>query len=222
MYGMMNCLREYDEYHKDYDHGAHTHEGYNFGTYGRNNGDGRWRSLRSMNAFHGNGSYGDKPIVETRIIDSSDLGDHFTFLNYLGTYLERKYIIEFNSISCAIPRFDEYDFNIANYVSCVLGVEDRRIMEKELGPILEELSISLSLNPSSFCYEVSIEELKSLLDSYTFQVSLVGDICIFTFKGNLFLLVASMTNFLSSHFPLEDPSLVVVLCLILLVMALVI
>ncbi|KAI5675902.1 hypothetical protein M9H77_06852 [Catharanthus roseus] len=76
-------------------------------------------------------------------------GDHFTFLNSLGTYLEWKYFIEFNSISCAIPRVDEYDFYIATCVSCVLGVEDRRSMEKELGPILKDLSISLSLNPSS-------------------------------------------------------------------------
>ncbi|KAI5652284.1 hypothetical protein M9H77_29471 [Catharanthus roseus] len=67
-------------------------------------------------------------------------GDHFTFLNSLGTYLERKYFIEFNSIPCAIPRVDEYDFNIANYLSCVLGVENRGSMEKELGPILKDLS----------------------------------------------------------------------------------
>ncbi|KAI5667831.1 hypothetical protein M9H77_17684 [Catharanthus roseus] len=73
--------------------------------------------------------------------------DHFTFLHSLGTYLERKYFIEFNSISYAIPRVDDYDYNIANCVSCVLGVEDRRSMDKELGPILEDLSMSLSLNP---------------------------------------------------------------------------
>ncbi|KAI5653359.1 hypothetical protein M9H77_30546 [Catharanthus roseus] len=54
------------------------------------------------------------------------------------------------------------------------GVEGRRSIEKEVGHILEDLSISLSLNPSSLCYEVSLEELKSLLDSYTFQmISLV-------------------------------------------------
>ncbi|KAI5676050.1 hypothetical protein M9H77_07000 [Catharanthus roseus] len=29
--------------------------------------------------------------------------------------------------------------------------------------------------------------------------------CIIAFGGNLFLLVPSMTNFLSSHFPIEDP-----------------
>ncbi|KAI5652872.1 hypothetical protein M9H77_30059 [Catharanthus roseus] len=50
----------------------------------------------------------------------------------------------------------------------IVGVEDRS-MEEDLGPILEDLSISLSLNPPSLCYEVSLEELKSLLDSYTFQ-----------------------------------------------------
>ncbi|KAI5672397.1 hypothetical protein M9H77_12761 [Catharanthus roseus] len=132
-------------------------------------------------------------------------GEHFTFLNSLGTYLDRRYFIEFNSISCAIPRVDDYDFNIANCISCVLGVEDRRSMEKELGPILEDLSISLSLNSSSLRHEVSLEELKSLLDSYTFQVSLIGDMCIIAFEGNLFFLGPFMKNCLSSHFFLRDP-----------------
>ncbi|KAI5680891.1 hypothetical protein M9H77_02118 [Catharanthus roseus] len=77
-------------------------------------------------------------------------------------------------------------------------------MDKELGPILEDISISLSLNLSYLCYEVSLEELKSLLDSYNFQVSLIGDMCIIAFEGNLFLLGPSMKNFLSSHFSLED------------------
>ncbi|KAI5672122.1 hypothetical protein M9H77_12486 [Catharanthus roseus] len=101
--------------------------------------------------------------------------DRLTSLNSLGTYLEKRYFIEFNSISCAIPRVDDYDFNITNCVSCVLGVQDRRSMEKELSTILEDLLISLSLNPSSLCYEVSLEELNSSLDSYTFQVSLIDD-----------------------------------------------
>ncbi|KAI5681060.1 hypothetical protein M9H77_02287 [Catharanthus roseus] len=73
-------------------------------------------------------------------------GDHFIFLNSLGMYLERGYFIEFNSLSCATPRVDENDSNVANCVSCLLGVE-----------------------------------------------------------GNLFLLVSSMTNCLSSHLFLEDP-----------------
>ncbi|KAI5672337.1 hypothetical protein M9H77_12701 [Catharanthus roseus] len=251
MYGMNR--REYGEYHEGYDHSAHTHEGYNFGAYGRKDCDEKWRYLRSMNAFYGNGSYGDESMVERsefpfvrnfgepsknqeeRLSYNSiktisffhfnsylcfeiyfkeiklfslifiEHGHHFTFLNSLGTYFERRYFIEFNSISCAIPRVDDYDFNIANCVSCVLAVEDRSSIEKELGPILEHLAISVSLNPSSLCYEVSLEELKSLLDSYIFQVSLIGDMCIIAFKGNLFLLVPSMSNFLSSHFSLEDP-----------------
>ncbi|KAI5677780.1 hypothetical protein M9H77_08730 [Catharanthus roseus] len=96
-------------------------------------------------------------------------GDHFTFISSFGEYLERRYFIEFNFIFCAIPIVDDYDFNIANCASCVLGVEDRGSMEKELGPILEHSSISLSLNPASLSYEVSLEELKYLLDSYTFK-----------------------------------------------------
>ncbi|KAI5653369.1 hypothetical protein M9H77_30556 [Catharanthus roseus] len=84
-------------------------------------------------------------------------------------------------------------------------VEDRRSMEKELCPILEDLSINLSLNPSFLCYEVSLEELKSLLDSYNLQISLIGDMCIIAFEGNLFLLGPSTINYISSHFSLEDP-----------------
>ncbi|KAI5676049.1 hypothetical protein M9H77_06999 [Catharanthus roseus] len=152
MYGMMKYQREYDEYHEGYDHGVHTHEGYNFGAYGRNDGDGRWRHLRSMTAFHGNGSYGDKPIVERRLMYSGDIGGDIS-LSLIP------YLVQF-------PRVDDYDFNIANCVSFVLEIEDRRSMLKGLGHILEDLSISLSLNPSSLCYEASLEKLKSLLDSY--------------------------------------------------------
>ncbi|KAI5652559.1 hypothetical protein M9H77_29746 [Catharanthus roseus] len=55
-------------------------------------------------------------------------------------------------------KFDEYHFNIANYASCVLGVEDKgRNMEKELGTILEELPISLSLHPSLMCFNKDFE-----------------------------------------------------------------
>ncbi|KAI5648747.1 hypothetical protein M9H77_34752 [Catharanthus roseus] len=57
---------------------------------------------------------------------------------------------------------DEYHFIIANYSSCVLGVEDRgRSTEKELGTILEELPISLSLNLSiTACNKKATEFLK--------------------------------------------------------------
>ncbi|KAI5681709.1 hypothetical protein M9H77_02937 [Catharanthus roseus] len=57
----------------------------------------------------------------------------FYFLNSLGILLEKKQFIEFNSISCETPRVDEYHFNIANYASCMLGIEDKgRSLEKEL------------------------------------------------------------------------------------------
>ncbi|KAI5683010.1 hypothetical protein M9H77_04238 [Catharanthus roseus] len=71
----------------------------------------------------------------------------------------------FSSISCAIPRVDEYYFNISDYASHMLGDEEKgRNMEKELGTILEELPISLSLNPSLSFYEASFEELKISLE----------------------------------------------------------
>ncbi|KAI5652993.1 hypothetical protein M9H77_30180 [Catharanthus roseus] len=52
--------REYDEYHEYYDRAVHTYERYNLGVYGGN-------------VF--NGSYGDEPKVERRIMDSDDIVD---------------------------------------------------------------------------------------------------------------------------------------------------
>ncbi|KAI5681295.1 hypothetical protein M9H77_02522 [Catharanthus roseus] len=68
----------------------------------------------------------------------------FYFLNSLGTLLEKKYFIEFNSLCCVIPRIHEYYHNVANYISNVLGIEDKgRNIEIEFGAILEELPESL-------------------------------------------------------------------------------
>ncbi|KAI5681924.1 hypothetical protein M9H77_03152 [Catharanthus roseus] len=53
MYGMNSYQREYEEYHEGYDHGAHTHDKYNFGAYVRNDYIERWRYLRSMHTFYG-------------------------------------------------------------------------------------------------------------------------------------------------------------------------
>ncbi|KAI5681168.1 hypothetical protein M9H77_02395 [Catharanthus roseus] len=39
MYMMKNYQREYDEYHEGRDHGVHTHAGYKFSAYGRNDCD---------------------------------------------------------------------------------------------------------------------------------------------------------------------------------------
>ncbi|KAI5673892.1 hypothetical protein M9H77_14256 [Catharanthus roseus] len=89
----------------------------------------------------------------------------FNFLNSLGTLLEKKQYIEFNSLSCVIPRVDEYHDNVANYASCVLGIEGKEwSKEEELSSILEDLSMSLSLNPSLSFHEDSFVELKSLLE----------------------------------------------------------
>ncbi|KAI5652462.1 hypothetical protein M9H77_29649 [Catharanthus roseus] len=68
-------------------------------------------------------------------------------------------LTEFNSLSCVIPSIDEYYNNVANYASRVL----ERGKEKELGNYLEDLPISLFLNPSLSFHEVSFKELKSLL-----------------------------------------------------------
>ncbi|KAI5652359.1 hypothetical protein M9H77_29546 [Catharanthus roseus] len=61
-------------------------------------------------------------------------GYQFYFLNSLGNLLEKKYFIEFNSLSYFIPRVNEYCVNFANYSSCVLGIEHKGMsIEKELG-----------------------------------------------------------------------------------------
>ncbi|KAI5664554.1 hypothetical protein M9H77_23877 [Catharanthus roseus] len=62
----------------------------------------------------------------------------FYFLNSLGTLLEKKHFIEFNSLSCFIRRIHEYYGNSANYVSYVLGIKDKGMnMEKEHGNFLK-------------------------------------------------------------------------------------
>ncbi|KAI5676614.1 hypothetical protein M9H77_07564 [Catharanthus roseus] len=100
MYEMMNYQRDYDEYHEGYDHGAHTHEGYNFGAYGRNDDNGRWRYRRSMNAFHGNGSYGDEPVVERRWYS----------------------LVELNIVGFAL----EFDRNSLQHVFTIISMRGRR------------------------------------------------------------------------------------------------
>ncbi|KAI5664038.1 hypothetical protein M9H77_23361 [Catharanthus roseus] len=47
------------------------------------------------------------------------------------------------------------------------------VMEKELGNFLKDLPISLSLNPSIMCYEVSLVELELPLESYLSHDSLL-------------------------------------------------
>ncbi|KAI5663856.1 hypothetical protein M9H77_23179 [Catharanthus roseus] len=76
-------------------------------------------------------------------------GGLLIFLNSLGIYLEKRYFIDFNSISCTIPRVDENDLNVANHVSCVLGVEDRRSMENELGLIFDTTKIDRNTDDRS-------------------------------------------------------------------------
>ncbi|KAI5667723.1 hypothetical protein M9H77_17576 [Catharanthus roseus] len=106
--------------------------------------------------------------------------------------MKEKSLQQFNSISSAIPRVNEYHFNIANYTSCVLGVEDKgRIVEKELCTILEDLPISLSLNPSLIWHEDSLVELELFLESYLSHVNIIEDACAISFGGGLFLVVPS-------------------------------
>ncbi|KAI5653421.1 hypothetical protein M9H77_30608 [Catharanthus roseus] len=86
-----------------------------------------------------------------------------------------------------------------------LRVEDKgRSMEKELGAIFEELSISLSHIPSLMCYEVSLMQLELFLEYYLSHVSIYGDLYAISFCSGLFLLVPYLSKCLSSHVFLED------------------
>ncbi|KAI5664098.1 hypothetical protein M9H77_23421 [Catharanthus roseus] len=82
--------------------------------------------------------------------------------------------------------------------------EKGRRTEKELKTILEELPISLSLNPSLMCYEVSLVGLELFLESYPFHVSIYGDLCVISSGGALFLVVFYASTCLSSYAFLED------------------
>ncbi|KAI5676544.1 hypothetical protein M9H77_07494 [Catharanthus roseus] len=77
-------------------------------------------------------------------------------------------------------------------------------MQKELGAILEELTISLSLNSSLMYYGVSLVELESLLQSYVSHVSIYGDLWAISFGGGHFLVVSYASTCLSSHAFLKD------------------
>ncbi|KAI5652961.1 hypothetical protein M9H77_30148 [Catharanthus roseus] len=94
---------------------------------------------------------------------------------------------------------------IANNVSYVLGIEDKgRNMEKVLDNFLKDLPISLCLNPSLKCYEVSVVELELFLASYLSHVSIYGDLCTISFEGGLSLLLRYVSKCLSSYAFLEE------------------
>ncbi|KAI5676807.1 hypothetical protein M9H77_07757 [Catharanthus roseus] len=68
-------------------------------------------------------------------------------------------------------------------------------MEKEHEAILEELSISLSLNPSLMCCDVSLVELELFLESYLSHVKIYG---------GLFLVVSYVSTCFSSYAVLKS------------------
>ncbi|KAI5663995.1 hypothetical protein M9H77_23318 [Catharanthus roseus] len=101
-----------------------------------NDGKLAYKSIKTINIFHSN-SYLSFEIYFKEIKLFSlvfvENGYEFYFLNSLGTLLEKKIFIELNSLSCDIRRIYEYYEDVANYASCVLGIEDEeRGKEKEL------------------------------------------------------------------------------------------
>ncbi|KAI5668326.1 hypothetical protein M9H77_18179 [Catharanthus roseus] len=85
-----------------------------------------------------------------------------------------------------------------------VGIEyNGKIIEKELGAILEELPINLSLQPSLMCYEISLVEIELFSESYFSHVSVYGNLCAISY-GGLFLFVPYASIYLSSHAFIED------------------
>ncbi|KAI5681288.1 hypothetical protein M9H77_02515 [Catharanthus roseus] len=126
----------------NYYHGS----GNRFNSFGENNhgignftsrrhvGDGKLSSYAKSFEHTSYDDYGGYGRVNTRYDNyehspydyyEKNMDINSIFSASLGTLLEKKQFIELNSISCAIPRVDEYYFNIANYVSYVLGIEDK-------------------------------------------------------------------------------------------------
>ncbi|KAI5676313.1 hypothetical protein M9H77_07263 [Catharanthus roseus] len=94
-------------------------------------------------------------------------GYQFYFPNSLGNLIQKKQFIEFNSNSCAIPRVYKCHFNISNYVSYVLGIEDKgRNMEKELGNFLKDLPINNAsfVEPNIVCLKLECALIDVLHD----------------------------------------------------------
>ncbi|KAI5680975.1 hypothetical protein M9H77_02202 [Catharanthus roseus] len=97
-------------------------------------------------------------------------GYQFYFLNSLGTLLEKKQFIEFNYISCAIPRVDKYHYNLVvpSTYKCVSSYNSLK----------NQLVISDNIDvPSCFRCElvhedsiVDLEVVRSRLDCELFDV----------------------------------------------------
>ncbi|KAI5649941.1 hypothetical protein M9H77_35946 [Catharanthus roseus] len=64
--------------------------------------------------------------------------------------------------------------------------------------------LSLSLNLSFMCYEVSFVKLKLFLEPYHSHVSIIGDLCAILFGGTLFLVLSYASKCISSYVFLED------------------
>ncbi|KAI5681815.1 hypothetical protein M9H77_03043 [Catharanthus roseus] len=91
------------------------------------------------------------------------------------------------------------------YFKEIKNFQDKgRNIEKELGNFLKDLPISLSLNPSFMCYTVSLVEIELFLESYLSHVRIIGNVCVITFGGGLFLVVSSTSKYVSSCDPLKN------------------
>ncbi|KAI5672724.1 hypothetical protein M9H77_13088 [Catharanthus roseus] len=87
-----------------------------------------YKSIKTINFFPSN-SYLSFEIYFKKIklftLVFMENGCQFYFLNSLGALLEKKHVLEFNSLCCVIPRIHEYYDNVSNYVSFVLEIKDK-------------------------------------------------------------------------------------------------
>ncbi|KAI5682212.1 hypothetical protein M9H77_03440 [Catharanthus roseus] len=147
--------------------------------------------------------------IDTSRKEPKQEGDHFTYLNSLRISLEKKYFLEFNSsfcnISLKIPRVHDYNFNVDNEASFMLGIEDQgKSSEKKLCIIHRDITVSFSLNPSLCVMKFFLGELEMLLVAYTSHVSIFEKLCAISLDGNLFLLVPCTLKRLTPCVSLEN------------------
>ncbi|KAI5681645.1 hypothetical protein M9H77_02873 [Catharanthus roseus] len=172
-------------------HSFHHGGSNGFNAYGQNNhGNGNFTHNKHVGV--GNFSFYAKSFEHTSYDDYGDYG-RFYFLNSLGTLLEKKYFMEFNSISCAIPRVDECHFNIANYVSYVLGIEYAYAISFSGGLFLVVPYVSKCLSSHVFLED-------SLLQSDVTLFDILHDKCLGKFVEN----VGYVSSFLDTF--MEDPN----------------
>ncbi|KAI5667230.1 hypothetical protein M9H77_17083 [Catharanthus roseus] len=105
-----------------------------------------------------------------RVEEKESLDEESCFFDYISSLFEER-----ENDKCVQEKENALE---KNERTKKMRVEDRRNMEKELGPILEDLSISLSLNPSYFIISVMFDPscygFVNLDDTSLVELNIVG------------------------------------------------